>query len=282
MAEESKSTFTLPNEVVTVKFIKRKKGMAANVEDNHVMAGGMLENAVQKICAPALRSGVVVNMFSAEEKEFLEKETGLNLSAYSDYWHTKYVNLYKQSEKNNLDLSAPSDYISYKILLANKEDISPSWKDRNNKQTYKFAITRKNEVDYEDKKKLDVVKDAWKAYGKIENNRELLLGVISLLQDRQIAEDSKLEWIQGEVEKKVDKDPKAFLSLLNDSSFETKALLKRAINKNVVIIKDKQHYTEDGIKLASRGEVASFLRSVRFLEDPKNQEIKDLIIAKTD
>lgn len=283
MAKEKKeSTFKLPKEKVEVKFIKRKKGMAANVEDNHVIAGGMLENAVKKICAPALRSGVTSNILSEEEKEYLERQTGLKLSAYSDYWHTKYVNLYKQSSKNILNLDVPSDYIAYKILLANKDDVASDWESRNKKQTYQFAITRDDEVEYEDKKKLDVVKEAWREYGKIENNREMLLGVISVIQDRQISEDSKLEWIQGQVEKKVNDDPKRFLALVKDPTFETQALVKKAINKKVLVTKNKQIYTEDGIKLAGKGEIASFTKAVKFLIDPKNQEIKDLIIAKSE
>jgi hypothetical protein len=282
MGEVSKVKFVLPNEKIEVKFIKRKKGMAANVEDNHIISGGMLENSVKRFCAPALRSGVVKNLFSPEEKEFLEEETGLKLSAYSEFWHTQYVSLFKQSSKNIFDTSLPFDFIAMKILLANSNEIAPNWQSRNEKQTYQFAITREDEVKSEDKKKLDVVKDAWKAYSKIEDNKEMLLGVISILQDRQISVDSKLEWIQGEVEKKVDSDPAKFLSLLKDASFETQVLIRKAINKKVIITKSKQLYTEDGIKLASKGEVASFNKAVRFLEDPKNQEIKDFIIVKTD
>jgi hypothetical protein len=280
--EKEVSNFKLPEESINLKFIKRKKGMAANVEDNHVISGGMLEKSVKKYCAPALRSGVIKNILTAEEKSFLETETDLNLSAYSEYWHTKYVNLYKQSSSNNFDLSDPSDYISYKILLANKDDIAPDWKSRNKKQTFQFAIVRDNEIGQESKKALDLVKDAWKAYVKIEDNREMLLSVISLLQDRQVAEDTKLEWLQGQVEERVDKEPTKFLTLVNDPTFETQSLLKRAINKKVVVVKNKQHYTEDGIKLAGKGEVASFNKSIRFLRDPKNQEIKDLLIAKTE
>lgn len=280
--EKVKSNFTLPDETINVKFIKRKKGMAANVEDNHVISGGMLENSVKRFCAPALKSGVIKNLFTTEEKEYLEEVTDLNLSAYSEFWHDKFVTLYKQSSSNNLDLSIPNDYIEYKILLANSDDIAPNWKSRNNKQTYKFAIVKDNEVGQENKKKLDVVKEAWKAYAKIEDNRDMLLSVISLLQNRQVEKDTKLDWLQGQVEEKVDKSPAEFLALINDPTFEIQALLKKAINKRIVVVKDKQHYTEDGIKLAGKGEVASFSKSVRFLKDPKNQEIKDLLIAKTE
>lgn len=279
---KEEETFTLPQETVNLKFISRKKGMAANVEDNHVIAGGMLENSVKRFCAPALKSGVIKNVLTNAEKKFLEDETGLDLSAYSEYWHDKYVNLYKQSTSNNFNLEIPNDYIEYKILLANKDSISPNWKSKDKKQTYQFAVIRDNEIDREDKKKLDVVKEAWKSYAKMEDNREMLLGVISLLQDRQVAQDTNIEWLQGQVEKKVDSSPIEFLTLIKDATFETQALLKKAINKKVVVVKNKQHYTEDGIKLAGKGEVASFTKSVRFLEDPKNQEIKDLLIAKTE
>ena len=42
MEETKVSNFTLPNETVVVRFIKRKRGMAANVADNHIISGGML------------------------------------------------------------------------------------------------------------------------------------------------------------------------------------------------------------------------------------------------
>ena len=42
MGEKGKSSFTLPKEKVTIKFIKRNKGLAADVGYSHIISGGMI------------------------------------------------------------------------------------------------------------------------------------------------------------------------------------------------------------------------------------------------
>ena len=48
--------FTLPDTKVTVKYIKRKKGMASNVGEDHVISGGMLSGSVKRYCTPLMRN----------------------------------------------------------------------------------------------------------------------------------------------------------------------------------------------------------------------------------
>ena len=66
--EATKVGFQLPDEKVIVKFIPRKKGLAANVEDNHVISGGMLSGAKIKYVAPLERNGAIKNILTNEEK----------------------------------------------------------------------------------------------------------------------------------------------------------------------------------------------------------------------
>jgi hypothetical protein len=145
MEKTIKGNFILPNEIVTVRYIHRNRGMAANVGKDHVISGGLMSKAVRKFCTPLMRNGSVANILTAEEKEFLEEETGLNLSVYGDFWNTFRVALHKEDANNRLDLSNAMDYISYKILESLKNEISPDWTSRNIKQTYQFAICRENE-----------------------------------------------------------------------------------------------------------------------------------------
>ena len=118
MEKTIENKFTLPNKVVTIKHISRKKGMASNVGEDHVIAGGMLTGSIKKFQAPLLRNGAIANVLTNAEKECLEDLTGLELSVYKDFWTNHFVSLFK--EDNKLDLSNPMDYISYKILLACK------------------------------------------------------------------------------------------------------------------------------------------------------------------
>ena len=275
------SNFTLPDETVVVKFIPRKKGMAANVENNHVISGGMLTNAKRKFSAPLQRNGSIANILTEEEKTYLEKKTGLNLSVYGDFWVTFQVSLFKDDAGNKFDLSNPMDYISIKLLEANKDKIATKWEDRNKKATYDFVITRENEIGDEKKFKLDTKKEAWKAYGKIEDNREKLIGVLKLLSNNPIGKDSKLKWIQGKVEEYVDTQASRFLSVMEDSNLEIKMLIHKAMDAGYIVRKGNKYSTVDGLELSENNQTPSFDNAVTYLSNPKHQDVRDLIIAKT-
>ncbi len=278
---KNKKSFTLPTETVIVKYIARNRGMASNVDKNHVISGGMLQNSVKKFSAPLQRNGSIANILSKDEKEFLESVTGLDLSVYGDFWHSHFVSLHKEDASNILDLSNPMDYIDYKILLSlNKNDIATSWADRNKNQTYQFAITREHEEMLETKGKYDSKKEAFKLYGKIEDSKEQLLGVLKLLTNKNLSKDSKLDWLQHEVEKVVDKEPQKFLNVVKDKSLFTKILINEAIEKGIVVKKANKYSTVDGLELCEAGEVATFDNAVRYLDELRNQEVRTIIEAK--
>ncbi len=272
--------FELPNEVVYVKYIPRKKGMAANVPDDHVIAGGMMGEAVRKFRAPLTKSGAIANVLTNEEKKFLEDVTQLKLSVYGDFWVDFAVTLYKEESNNRLDLSNSIDYMKYKLLLACKNTIAPSWSQRDAKLTYQFAIVRGGEEDKEAKKGLDAKKEAFKLYGKIEDDKDKLVGVLRLLSNKPISSDSKLDWIQGRVEEKLDESPKAFLDIVKDESFDTKILIFKGIEYGVIKRNGTQYGTADGLDLCESGEIPTYDNAVRFLENPRNQDIRSLVEAK--
>ncbi len=274
-------SFTLPNEVIIVKYINRKRGMAANVEDNHVISGGMLSNAVRKFSAPLQRNGSIKNILSESEKEYLEQVTGLKLSVYGEFWNNYYVKLGKDDAGNRFDLSNPMDYISYKILESlSKEDIALSWADRNKNQTYQFAITRENEEMLEKKGKYDAKKEAFKLYGKIEDDKDKLLGVLKLLTNKPISSESKLSWLQAKIEEYIDTTPAAFTNVVNDSSFYTKMLVNTGVESGVILKKGNKYTTIDGLDLCEAGEIATFDNAVRYLDNVKHQDVRSIVEAK--
>jgi len=279
--QEVKSNFTLPNEIVIVKYIHRNKGMAANVAKDHVIAGGMLSGAVRKFYAPLQRNGSIKNVLNDEEKEYLEQVTGLNLSVYGDFW-TKYnVALYKEEGANRFDLSDPMSYISIKILESlDKYEIAPSWADRNKNLTYQFVITRENEEMLETKGKYDSKKEAFKLYGKIEDDREKLLGVLKLLTNKALSSDSKLDWLQHKVEEFIDTNPTAFVNVVSDKAFYTKLLINIGVDKGVIVKKSNRYSTSDGLDLAESGQISTFENAVLYLDNNKNQEVRMLLEAK--
>ncbi|MGK2864890.1 MAG: hypothetical protein ACSLE0_23360 [Chitinophagaceae bacterium] len=281
MEETVKQTFTLPDEVIVVKYISRKKGMAANVADNHVIAGGLMSKSKIRYAAPLQKNGAIANILNKEEKEFLEGATGLNLSVYDKFFKEFYVSLYKDDASNKFNLSDPLDYIAYKILSVCPE-VAPDWEARNLNAEFRFAITREGEVQDEKKKALDVKKEAFKAYGKIEDDKEKLLSVLKLLTNKAIANTSKIKWVQGQIEVIIDEKPESFLAIVKDPSFETKALINKGVEAKVIIKEGNQYVTNDGLQLCEPGGLATFANAVKYLDDDKNQELRLLIEARID
>ena len=278
MGEVLEKTFTLPEKKVTVKYIKRKKGMASNVSEDHVISGGMLSGSVKRYCTPLMRNGSLANVLNSSEKEELEKLTGLNLSIYSDFWKEHSISLFK--EDNLLDLSNPLDYISYKILLTYKNDICPKWSERNLKQTYEFVIVSGDEEINEKKVGFDAKKEAFKLYGKIEDDKDKLLGVLKLLTNKPISTDSTLNWLQTKVEEFIDSKPSLFVDLMKDSKFETKLLIQSAEEKGYVKKSGNKYSTVDGLDLCESGQIPTFENAIAYLDNPKHQDVRGIIEAK--
>lgn len=280
--ETMEKKFTLPQRKVTVRYIMRKKGMAANVNDDHVIAGGMLNTAEREFCVPLSRNGYLTNVLTKEEKDFLESHEGLNrdLSVYSskDFWEKRRVKLFKGD--NILDLSNPIDYIDYKILLSNRDFIAPSLSEKNNKLTYQFVIVDEGEERQMQKQTFNYKKKAFKLYSNIENSEEILRGVLRIINKRPVSKESTLEWLQSEVEKIIDDNAKAFVELIEDPIYEYKILLAQAVEKGLVISQNQRYATAEGIELSDPGQIASFDNAVKYLADPKNQELADILKAK--
>tara|TARA_R110000772_G_scaffold54130_2_gene123611 strand:+ start:15495 stop:16358 length:864 start_codon:yes stop_codon:yes gene_type:complete len=280
--EVKESVFTLPNEIVTVKFVPKRKGMAANVEDNHVISGGMLTNSVKSFFCPLQRKGGIANILSKQEKDFLEEVTGKNLSVYGDFWTTFKVQLFKDNASNTFNMANPMEYIAIKILQNYPNDIAKSWKERSDKISYQFAITRPGEEVNEKKIKLDVKKEAFKLYGRMENDRAKLLGALKLLTNKPISAASDLDWLQGQVEEFVDNSPSKFVQLVKDPSFETQILIKRGVEAGVIKKSGNKYETLDGLELSNTGEPSTFANAVRYLDNDKNQEVRLLLEARID
>ena len=275
------SEFKLPNEKVIVKYIPRRKGVATNVGEDHVVAGGMLNTASRKFTAPLQRNNTIKNVLTEDEKKVLEDMTQLNLSVYGDFWTDFRVILRKEDASNTLDLSNPMDYIAYKVLLSlTKTSIAPSWADRNKNLEYEFAITRENEELAEDKKRFDAKKESFKMYGKIETDFELLKGVLRLLSNKPISKDAKLTWLQSKIEDYIDTEPKKFLEIVKDSGLHTKVLIHKGIEVGTILKNGSRFSTEDGLDLCEAGEVPTFDNAVAYLDNPRNQDVRALIEAK--
>ena len=281
----------LRNERVIVRYILRPTNMVPN--KNHVLYGGMAETATRRFTVPRLSNGSFKNVLTNSEKEYLEEVMGLEMNALSvhnrknNFWDDSNpegfgrVELHKQD--NYLDLSIPEEYIKYKVLLANKEQICPSMQELEEKPkaTYQFVIISENAEATTNLKKVDATKNCWKEFGKIEDDADTLRTVIELLEKRPLAPKTKLDFLQSKVSEWIENDPRKVLATLKDEYLPAKVLIKRGVEKGIISWRNDLYYMrEDGHPLCEFGENSTLNNAAKYISSPKNQELKFMIEAK--
>lgn len=275
----------LRNERVIVRYVPKESGIVTNPK--HILYGGMAENAVKYFTVPQLESGKLVNILTDDEKEFLEDIMGLEFNALSiykkenNYWSNKQVRLLKQD--NILDLSDPEQYIKYKILLANKDEIAPSLQALQDmpKATYKYVIIKEGEETSNARQEMSATMQAYMEYGKYERDADTLRTIIETIDGRPLALNTKIEFLQTKINKLIQADAKLFLKVITDPLLSTKVLIKRAVEGGLIANRGGFFYLrEDNSPLCSNKEDPTFNIAAKFLASPKNQALKFSIEAK--
>ena len=281
----------LRNERVIIRHIPKESGMVTNPK--HILYGGMAENAVRTFVVPRLSSGVFVNILTDSEKAFLEEVMGLEYNALSIYkkvdnfWDDSNesgisrVRLTKQD--NYLNLADPEDYIRYKILLANKDYIAPSLQALQDspKATYQFVIISEGDETKSAKDNMSATMKCYKEFGKIENDINTLRVIVETIDGRPTAPTVKLEFLQGRINALIQADSKIFLRVITDPMLSTKVLIKRAIEAGLISNRGNYLYLKsDNTPLCEVNEEPTLNIAAKFLNAPKNQEIKFALEAK--
>lgn len=276
----------LRNERIIVRYVPKESGLVTNPK--HILYGGMAENAVRFFTVPILgSSGSYKNVLTDDEKSFLEEIMGLEFNALSiykkenNYWDNYQVRLTKQD--NILDLSIPDDYIKYKVLKANSDLIADSLETLQDrpKITYQFVMIKEREQENKESEKMSATMKCYKEYGKIENDRDTLKCIIELIDGRPIANNSKIEFLQGKINNLIQADSKLFLKIITDPLLNTKVLINKAVENGLISKRGDQFYLRsDNTPLCDHNEDPTFNVAAKYLNLPKNQELKLSLEAK--
>ena len=282
----------LRNERVIVRFVPSPTAMIHS--KGHVLSGGMAENAKRSFTVPRLNStGNFKNVLTNNEKEFLEKAMGLEYGALGIYrkndnfWDDSNPNgigkviLHKQD--NYLDLSSPTDYIKYKILLANKDQIASSLQELEDhpKATYQFVIISENAETQMNLSKMDATKRCYMEYGKIEEDKDTLRVIIETFEGRPTTPQTKLDYLQGKINEYIQRDPRRFLGVIQDELLPAKVLIKRSLEARLIGKKNDTYYLmSDGSPLCEIGEESTLNNAAKYISNVKRQELKYMLEAK--
>ena len=291
--EETKKELVscLRNERIIVRHIPKQSNMVQNPK--HVLYGGMAENAIRVFVVPRLSSGKYVNVLTNDEKEYLENIMGLEDNALSihkrehNFWDDSNPDgisrVILKKQDNYFDLSDPSDYIRYKILIANKDWIAPSLKSLEDhpKATYQYVIIGEGDETKSAKSNMSNTMMCYKEYGKIEEDTDTLKLIIETLDGRPVASTSKLEFLQTKINDLIQANPKTFLKVVTDKMLSTKVLIKKGIDAGVITKRgDYLYIRSDNKPLCEDGEDPTLNIAAKYLNNPKHQSIKFAIEAE--
>lgn len=276
----------LRKEKVIVRHINKESGLVS--DPRHILYGGMAETAVRYFTVPVMESsGIYKNVLTDNEKAYLEEIMGLEYNALSiykkenNYWDNYFVRLVKQD--NILDLSVPDDYIKYKVLKANSNFIADSLETLQDKPkaTYQFVMIMEGEQENKEQEKMSDTMKCYMEYGKIKDNKDTLKCIIELIDGRPLAANSKIEFLQSRINTLIQSDSKLFLKVITDPLLPTKVLIKKAIEAGLISKRGDQYYLRsDNTPLCDHNEDPTFNTAAKYLNLPKNQELKLSIEAR--
>lgn len=282
----------LRDERVIVRFVPRPTSMVQNPK--HILYGGMADTATRSFVVPRLTStGIYKNVLTDNEKAYLEQVMGLEYNALSIYkkennfWDDSNeagigrVVLHKQD--NYLDLSVPTDYIKYKILLANKNEIasSPRELEENPKATYQFVIISENNDSRVNISKADMITECYMEFGRIRGDIDTLRTVVEMLEGRPISSKTKMDFLQGRAMEFIQSKPKLFLSVVKDETLDMKVFIKKCVEEGLIAKKNDCYFLKaDNSPLCEANEDSTLNNAVRYLGSPRRQELKFMLEAK--
>ena len=273
---------------VKVKVVRREGGWLPSDHEASVM----VEGAERTFCVPGSEStGQLVNPLeglSPEQLDTLAKRVGLeggesfniHLKKDKNYWHRFGVKL----DRNGLmlDLGKPIEFLKWCVLRSDTDNISPTWKDRLQRGTYQYALVEQDEESVSKLKKADEVKEAYLFYGRLSISdsqmRDFLFAYYLDYKNVGAQKPSKqatTKWLKEQIVDLIENHRDRFLELANDPTYETKLLIKRAVDAKIVTVQNKKYY------IPNRDEPVGHMTAlIKYLDDDENQEDRIEIMAQ--
>lgn len=278
---EDKKVSILENRKVQIIPIKRPSDWMPKEE----RVFGMMPNTFSSFTLPVSKAN---NSFvkilddkeqATFEKKLHKKEGDLNLyNKNTEFWKSFVVRI--PDDGLTLDLSDPIDNLRFRICKV-MPFISPNWESRDENLKYKFAIVEEEFQEKERVKKAHKISEAWSSYENIKNDKSKLSYVIKIYgietsNDKKIASNATLDWIQSEVIKIIDNDMSTFMSIVTDPDFEWKSIVSDAISCKALVKTGKTKYALPGGETIA----TSLSDLMEYLKDPENNPQLMIIKAR--
>jgi hypothetical protein len=279
--EEKVYTDFLTNDFITVKYVLREN---ADIKDpKHVAYGGLFNTAEISIPAPTMDNGKMKNLITDREKAGLESILkGVSLSIYGTFWKKDayemgILPIFLGKDEMKLDLSDPHDYIKYKVLLASPI-VANSLDEIRTRATNRFVLVKEGEETSKEKDKVGYKVMAFEKYVEYKNDKSVLRYILRNL-GKYTNDSHKLDFLQVEAAKLIEKDPSLFVSIAADNLIKTKVLIEECHSAGVLNKREKKFYTLDNEAL-SEGDIPTLEVAAAYLASPVGQEMRLTLEAK--
>lgn len=225
-------------------------------------------------------------MLNKDEQKFFEQELELQVGELSfntnkanafDFWEKETVSL-NQNDKV-LDLSDAKQNLHFRILKSHVDEIAPSWEERLNKATYKWAIVDEEYQSRNYTKANDLKSKAYAELTKIKDNQNKLYDTLRLLGKIPAPNASK-DWMYAELGKIVEVIEKVvgqvnihdFLEVVEDKTAKTKLFIMDAIKLGEVTQSGTKYYIKGGDMIGK-----TLGEAVSWFDDNTNSELRKII-----
>ena len=287
--EEAVRTDFLEDKIVSVKYIPNEINGIKDVK--HVAYGGLLNGAEVAIPAPTMDNGKMKNLLTNIEKTGLEHVLkGVDLSIYGNFWKEKdklgnkgeaynmgILPIYLGKDEKRLDMSDPYQYIQMKVLLA-CPIVANSLDEIKHRATNRWVLTSASEQMAKEIDKVGNKVLAYKLYVKYEEDKEILRYTLRNL-GRNTNRSHKLEFLQSELHKELEKNPSLLCSIMGDDFIKTKVLIESCYEFGAINKVDKKFYTLDNEPI-SDGDAPFLDVASKFLASNLGQEMRLALEAK--
>lgn len=292
--EDDGTDFDLPHEFVTVKFIKKKRGSVEDAESP--MFGGMAENARKVFVVPRMRNGRLVNVLTSKEEKYFEKLLRLPEGAFSiynkgdeNYWLDSTpgaVNKVALTKNGiQLNLSVWEDYIKWKILLANTNEICPSEEKlkRSPLATYLFVLCNEKVGAELALKRAELKMECYDKFRMYRENRSVLKWLVEKMENRRLAPNTTFTQLYPMVDELIDRDAEKFHEAITSQTLEMEAMLMEALDCGVVTRNAGQYYmTDNGDALCDSNNKPYLNVAATWLRRNDNADVRERIRLQID
>lgn len=198
------------------------------------------------------------------QEQFFERMLDEDLSLYKkedNFWETSSLAIVELSKGElKLDLSIPEDMIKYLVLISNSRKIANYDVDPYTRMSYEFYVVDVDQEKEKKQKEVDVSETAMEHYFKLVKTNYNLSKDILRVKGHNINSQTE-KWIKTSVFSFVKDDPKEYLKLVNDGSFEDKAFIEKGIAIGDIRRLNLNKYSLEGKEIGTLNDLIAYLNN---------------------